>query len=337
MTFSATAGGGDSRCQGGSAARAGFAKGTGEPGTFFELPGSGNPGAFLDSNPDTGLIHHSRGSTVPGRYVFAVRNGAPQTADRDQDGVRDEVDNCPATANADQHDANLDGIGDACEPPGRQHATAAFVHAQLDGRTAVEATGVGIDDEPSLADRLARIVQFRIAAGLADSVTDLTGRLVDSVVDLGLVTGQDAATLEQAVLALVDQAPDCTGVTVDHPVLWPPNHRLVPVTVAGAQDPDPGSSVSLVIDAVSQDEPVTGGGSGQTAPDAMLSDPLSDSAWLRAERDGTGDGRVYRVHVTATDRLGLSCQTTVTVAVPHDTAHPAVDSGPPGYDSLAGA
>jgi cohesin domain-containing protein/thrombospondin type 3 repeat protein len=36
--------------------------------------------------------------------------------DRDCDGVADAADNCPDVANADQADANDDGVGDACEP-----------------------------------------------------------------------------------------------------------------------------------------------------------------------------------------------------------------------------
>jgi len=36
-------------------------------------------------------------------------------SDADGDGVPDDVDNCPATANADQADADGDGIGDACD------------------------------------------------------------------------------------------------------------------------------------------------------------------------------------------------------------------------------
>ncbi len=55
---------------GGSSARVGFSNGTGQPGTFFELPGSGVNGAFLDSNPQTGLIH------LPPQ-VFEIRSGAP--------------------------------------------------------------------------------------------------------------------------------------------------------------------------------------------------------------------------------------------------------------------
>ncbi len=57
---------------GGVSARVGYSNGVDRS---FELPGSGTNGAFLDSNAVTGLIHNARGSTVPGRLVFPVRNG----------------------------------------------------------------------------------------------------------------------------------------------------------------------------------------------------------------------------------------------------------------------
>jgi hypothetical protein len=56
---------------GGYSARAGLSVG----GEFYELPGSGVNGAFLDSNTSTGLKSHSLGSCKPGRYVFQVRDG----------------------------------------------------------------------------------------------------------------------------------------------------------------------------------------------------------------------------------------------------------------------
>ncbi|HEX5494982.1 MAG TPA: thrombospondin type 3 repeat-containing protein [Mycobacteriales bacterium] len=258
----------------------------------------------------------------------------PPPGDLDRDKVGDEVDNCPTTPNTDQKDSNLDGIGDACESPDQQHATAAFVQAQPDGQTGVEPTGTGVTDEPSLTDRLVRVVQFRTTAGLTDSPTTLTDNLVNSLVHIGLVAPQDAATLERAVLRGLDQAPSCAGVRADRSALWPPNHQRAAVAVSGATDPDPGDTVSLAIDAVSQDEPVTGTGSGRTGPDGGLTDPMSGSAWVRAERDRTGDGRVYRLHVTATDQAGLTCQAVVTVSVPRDRRHPATDSAAASYDSL---
>jgi hypothetical protein len=57
---------------GGSPARVGYSNGT-QAGSYEE-PGSGQSGAFLDSNPN-GLIFRSRNSATAGRLVFPVRNG----------------------------------------------------------------------------------------------------------------------------------------------------------------------------------------------------------------------------------------------------------------------
>jgi hypothetical protein len=184
--------GGDDRCQGGSAARVGFSKGTAEPGTFFELPGSGVPGAFLDSNRATGLVHGNRNSAKLGRYVFPVRNGHPVVGqDRDGDGVTDDLDNCPVVANAGQEDANLNGIGNACEQPDLHHTTAAFLQANQDGTTSASPTSTLLGEEPALVDRLGRIVDFRVASGRGSRAT-VAANLVDSVVALGLLPADQA-------------------------------------------------------------------------------------------------------------------------------------------------
>ena len=60
-----------------------------------------------------------------------------------------------------------------------------------------------------------------------------------------------------------------------------------------------------------------GRGDGSFAPDAELGTaeaPLS----VRAERSGSGTGRVYHVAVEATDGRGGTCTATVQVCVPHD-------------------
>jgi hypothetical protein len=60
---------------GGFSAVAGFSNGSGQPGTFFQIQGSGINGGFLDSNSATGLVHNRLNSDVLGRFVFHARNG----------------------------------------------------------------------------------------------------------------------------------------------------------------------------------------------------------------------------------------------------------------------
>jgi hypothetical protein len=149
------------------------------------------------------------------------------------------------------------------------------------------------------------------------------------------VTATDGDLSASSSVTWFDRPPNCSAVKLDTTTLWPPNHKLVTISASGATDPDVGDSATLVIDGITQDEPVTGLGSGDTSPDGFLTSPLSDQAQVRAERDGTGDGRVYRVHFTATDTHGMTCTGTATVSVPHDqSGAPAVDSAPPSYNSL---
>ena len=191
------ASGGNTLCQGGSTAHVGFSAGTGQPGTFFELPGSGISGAFLDANTATGLIHNSLNSSQRGRYVFAVRNGVAVLTDRDADGVADELDNCPAIANPTQEDKTLNGLGDACETPGLLHSTAAFMQAGFNGGTFVQPVSLVVSNEPTIVEQLVRIVNFRLAAGLASSAETLTSNLVASLVALGLVPAGERGRVDR--------------------------------------------------------------------------------------------------------------------------------------------
>jgi hypothetical protein len=232
------ASGGSFDCLGGTSARVGFSNGTGDPGTFFELPGSGVNGAFLDSNLETGLIHNNLNSDRLGRYLFRVRAGMPDTErDTDGDEVPDELDNCPRISNVDQTDSDLNGIGDACQEPSTQHSTAAFLEARLDGTSSAEATGLAVEDEPDLVERLLRIVEFRVQEGLTGSAAALTQNLVDSLVDVGLVdVGQAAALVEEVIAALF------VLVTVDIDIKpgSDPNcfnnngHGVIPVAILGS-------------------------------------------------------------------------------------------------------
>jgi len=81
---------------------------------------------------------------------------------------------------------------------------------------------------------------------------------------------------------------------------------MIPVSILGVTDPE-GDPVALKVTGISQDE-----------PGAAFSGIGSSVAQVKAERDGKGDGRVYRIEFQATDPSGASCAGQVTVCVPHD-------------------
>ncbi len=120
--------------------------------------------------------------------------------------------------------------------------------------------------------------------------------------------------------------PDCSGAMAVGPQLWPPNHTMVSVTIAGITDPD-GDAVTITVTGVTQDEPVNARGDGNTCPDAAIAS--DGSASVRSERSGTGDGRIYYLAFTATDGRGGSCDGSVSLCVPHDQGQGpnCVDSG----------
>lgn len=136
-------------------------------------------------------------------------------------------------------------------------------------------------------------------------------------------------------LCLVENRPPlCGDAAADVGELWPPNHAFHAVRVGGVVDPD-GQPLAVRITAVSQDEPVDDAGDGATCPDAVGLG--TDVVQLRAERQGSGDGRVYRVAFVATDPLGAACTGDVTVCVRHDRRPGGTcGDGGPLYDATAG-
>jgi uncharacterized repeat protein (TIGR01451 family) len=171
-----------------------------------------------------------------------------------------------------------------------------------------------------------------LAAGASSSftVTVVAGTAGSGITNTATVSADQAdpvpANNTSTVHTTLNHNPVCTAVSAG-PDLWPPNHKLVPVTVAGATDPD-GNPLTYTVTGVTQDEPTDGLGDGDTPVDAVLGS--GPNLKVRAERSGLGDGRVYRIAVTVSDGLGGSCTGTATVGVPHDQSgarSTPVDSG----------
>ncbi len=112
-----------------------------------------------------------------------------------------------------------------------------------------------------------------------------------------------------------DTTPPTLQVSATPVSLWPPNHKLVPITVTVdvSDDTDPSPSVKLV--SVSCDDAC------DPALDiADVSYGTDDRQFqLRSERKGTNTaGRMYTITYSATDASGNKTTATTKVAVPHD-------------------
>jgi len=99
-------------------------------------------------------------------------------------------------------------------------------------------------------------------------------------------------------------------------VLWPPNNKMIPVVVTASATDNCDTAPRCSITTVSSDEPVNGRGKSKKTPDWNITDELRVK--LRAERLGTGAGRIYTITVTCTDACGNSSTGNTIVTVPHD-------------------
>lgn len=124
-------------------------------------------------------------------------------------------------------------------------------------------------------------------------------------IDSFTYTAHDGTTGSSSVtvtITVADTQPPTITASVAVSSLWPPNHDLVDVGLTyTATDNSSGVTTSVTVYSDEDD--------GAT-PDAV------GSLLLRAERSGTGDGRVYLIVITATDAYGNTSQSCLTVVVP---------------------
>ncbi len=196
----------------------------------------------------------------------------------------------------------------------------------------------GIDQTVECATHAGSLVNLT-SAGSADSDGQIVlyewfenGKLIATgptpSVALGLgahsiilrVRDDDGGTNDDLVVVRVEDTRAPTlAMNVTPTRLWPPNHtmRLVArkVTATDACDPKP----SLVV-TVTSDEPINGLGDGDTAPDWSVEQDAAGlvDVWVRSERSGLGDGRVYSISAIATDGSGNGTSSAGTVHVPHN-------------------
>jgi hypothetical protein len=157
----------------------------------------------------------------------------------------------------------------------------------------------------------------KLGTGLPNAVVwDLDYDVADDVLLAGTL-GRGAWTIT-SLRDLTDPPPI---ITLNQSIsLWPPNHKYHTVTVAemvqSVSDNCPISIDDVVIERVTSDEPDNSHGDGNTSDDIVIGADCR-SVQLRAERAGTGDGRVYTVTLLLRDSVGAVTRADFEVSVPH--------------------
>lgn len=124
------------------------------------------------------------------------------------------------------------------------------------------------------------------------------------------------STADTVNITVIDETPPEISLSATPDIIWPPNHKMVPViftvNITDNCDPEPICHITSVF----EDESVNGPFNGFAEPDWEITGDLK--ANLRAERKGNEKDRVYEIEVTCTDKFGNSSKETTNVTVPHD-------------------
>jgi hypothetical protein len=103
-------------------------------------------------------------------------------------------------------------------------------------------------------------------------------------------------------------------MNLDPVELWPPNHKMITITpadcglITDACDPD----VDGFFTSAASNEAPDALGDGSTEPDIEVVD--CRTIRVRSERSGKGEGRIYRLGLTAIDDRGLSQRCMISVS-----------------------
>jgi len=143
-----------------------------------------------------------------------------------------------------------------------------------------------------------------------------------SVISLTVDDGGGLTAQDEVVVTVADTTPPTVTTAYAVPdALWPPNHKMHEIAwVITAEDQCDDTEPTATLVAISSDESEDGwaSGDGNTMNDIQVD--AAGHVFLRSERAGKGDGRVYTLSFEVTDTAGNIALALCTVEVPHDAS-----------------
>jgi hypothetical protein len=154
------------------------------------------------------------------------------------------------------------------------------------------------------------------ADGATSTVTLEAGCPDDYVITLVVDDGIDESEPNEVVIKVVDTTPPAFEFSVEPAMLWPPDHKMVEITPSWkvSDDCDASPDVSLVGVVMNEGDDTIG--DGHTSNDIQID--KDGSIYVRSERSGTGNDRVYTITYQAVDDYGNTTVRSATVSIPHD-------------------
>jgi len=291
-------------------------------------------GQLVASNPHSGTILQMFASSFITIGSEDGRSGcAPCVGARYFKGLIDEVGIYNRAISASEiqaiYNAGSAGKCKECEPPTADAG---------DNQTICPNQSVQIGGDPTGSGGTGTLTfSWEPADGLSDAnAANPTATPTSTTTYTVTVTDANgcSATDEVTVTVEDNEAPVIT-ITTNPITLWPPNHQYVTINISQCVTAVTDNCATLspnnvIITQVTSDEPedAKGGGDGNTKNDMVIA-ANCQSVQLRSEREGSGNGRVYTIHLSVNDGNGNTSAATCLVTIPKSqNGNSAIDDGP---------
>ncbi len=150
--------------------------------------------------------------------------------------------------------------------------------------------------------------------------------LGEHVFELIVNDGTEDSEPDEIVITVVDNTEPEFSVVMDPSELWPPNHNMIEVEPVFTVSDNCSDDITIELASITSNESDETNtfdlnydntlGDGHTIDDIQVD--TDETIYLRAERSGEGDGRVYILTYRAVDQAGNQSLARASVFVPHD-------------------